>query len=1570
MKKNFKKKVLALTLAMSMVVTNLMLVSAEETPKNTNLALNKTVTASAEYSTLPKSYLTDADKESRWSTENAPTEWAYVDLGSTQEMNYFSMIWESSSVYAGAYNIYVSDSTDNWGTPVVAQTGNKDAQSENYLETPVSGRYVKLEVTQMMGYQSVSCRDFTIMYKDGRAQDPAANVAAGKLAVASSQEADSVRAALAVDGDTTSRTSRWGSDVGAAPHWIYVDLGEEMDVKTVRIFWENRKATDYEIQTATNLDEWTTQKSVKDRPATTKDTITLEEAVKARYVRLLINNFTAADPDGGVEWNSVSIFEMEVYGGAPVSTVDPTEAVSVKTPAKDDKKLEVTIEEVDGYEIVYNGTDYEQIVDKDLTIYQPLVDTKVKVSFKITETATGDYQFVEKAITIPGTYTKEAGDNAALTVVPELREWKGSTGKFAVKDSARIVYDNDALKAVAEVFAEDYAEIMGKDITVVKGSSANAGDYFFTLTSDKSLGLKEEGYLMEIEDSITVTAENTTGAYWATRTILQSLVLDATGISKGITRDYPLYKVRGYILDVGRKTFTMDHLEEVVNMMSWYKMNDFQVHLNDNLIPLEHYSQIGEDPMKAYSAFRLESDIKEGGNNGLNKADLTSKDVFYTKDEFKSFIKDARVRGVNIIPEIDVPAHSLALTKVRPDLRYGTYGRDNDHLDLKNQYDECLEFVLSIFNEYMGNDLADPTFDEDTIVHIGADEYTAAPNAYRQFANDMMDYVQDTGRTVRIWGSLTSIKGDVDVRGDRNLAATGERAQMNLWNFGWANIDQMYELGFDLINCNDGNYYIVPNAGYYYDYLNNNVLYNLDINTIGGITIPAGDEQMVGGAFAVWNDMTDYLDNGVSEWDVYDRIKEAVPLFGAKLWGKQDATLDEVLDTAKELGDGPGTNFNYEVPVDEDGVIGEYLVEEEAIELKGGEDFVETDLTTVGLGNDLRVKVKRTSDSKEDQILFESSYGSIKAVQGETGKVGFTRENFDYSFNYELPVNEWVELEFKNAKNTISLYVNGKLVDTLGDGEKVEGRPLLATTMFPVERIGSKTNAFIGLVDDVRLGVNDTFASTMELDYAVEIAEIILATEKNDALAALVADAQAVIEKYDPTAEEVAELVDAIHAELEKVDYEEADYSRVDAYISLVGDLSAYTEESANVLQRAVDAVRSNLPVEQQEVVDGYEAQIASALAGLTLKEKANANFIDNADLSATASSYQDNGSAPDKVLDNDADTMWHSQWSITTMPHWLQLSFKGEAQAVNGLTYVPRQSGNDNGVLTKYEILGSNDGQNFETIKTGTLAANKDAKEITFDRVTYKHIRIKFVEAVGNNGSASAVLLHAADVQADKAGLTSVLDGVKAVKDAGFTTESWDALQAKIAEAETLLAAENADPEAVEQMKTALVDAKMSLVLAEKVVDPDQPEEPPVVTVDKTVAQKYYDDCTKYYKEADYTEASWAAYADAMATLKGALADEAVTKEALQAAVDAVEAAAEKLEKPAVDPENPTDPEEPKDPAVPEKPEKPEIPDTPSDDKEEDKSPATGDSASMMVWFMMMFVAGAVLVVRRKRVR
>ncbi len=282
---------------------------------------------------------------------------------------------------------------------------------------------------------------------------------------------------------------------------------------------------------------------------------------------------------------------------------------------------------------------------------------------------------------------------------------------------------------MAEEFASDYSVITGAGVKAVAGTSAAAGDIFFTLTDDASKGLGDEGYLLEAKaDRIIVTAEEVAGANWGGKTILQGMKTGENSFPVGTTRDYPLYKVRGFILDVGRKTFTLDFLKQVTKQMSFYKMNDFQVHLNDNFIGLENL----EDPMKAYSGFRLESNVKKGGNGGKNQADLTSTDVWYSKADFKEFIEHSKDLGVNIIPEIDTPAHSLALTKVRPDLRTGTSGRQNDHLDLKNQYAESIGFVQDIFNEYLdanadGTTAADDVFADADVIHIGADEYGAAP---------------------------------------------------------------------------------------------------------------------------------------------------------------------------------------------------------------------------------------------------------------------------------------------------------------------------------------------------------------------------------------------------------------------------------------------------------------------------------------------------------------------------------------------------------------------------------------------------------------------------------------------------------------------------------------------------------------------------------------------------------------------------------------------------------------------------------------------------------------------------
>lgn len=1486
--------------------------TASTTPANVNLASNKPVEASAEDGTMPASNLTDDDPNSRWSSETDATQWAYVDLGESYDMNYFSVIWESASVYASSFNIYVSDDPDNWGTAVATVSDNATRNSEVTLDEMAHGRYVKLEVTKMHGYPSVSATDFQVMLKDSSQtipQDPEENVALGKTGYASSQEASDLNANKAFDGDRTTRSSRWSSNVGNAPHWLYVDLGDVKDVKTVRLYWETRKATNYQIEISNDASQWIPVKVMNQRPTSTTDTITLDDVQKARYVRLYISASDAEDPDGGVEWNSISVYEMEVYGGTPaISMGDIGNMISVTTPTIESEKLEVTIPEVEGYTVTYNGTDLEQVIDDDLTIYHPIVDKEVNVSFKIVNDETEDYEFKEIAVTVPGTYQSAAGDNEAPAVLPELQEWKGRTGNFTLTDSSKIVYADDDLKSAADEMAADYEDLTGKTITVVKGTSADvaAGDFFFAKTEDTSLGLMKEGYRMDISDTIVVTSETQTGAYWATRTILQALKQsDFTTIPQGITRDYPMYEVRGFILDVGRKTFTMDYLEQVVKEMSWYKMNDFQVHVNDNLIGLENK----EDPMTAYSAFRLENDtIKKGGilrdaqGNPLTvndqvleyEQDLTSTDLWYTKDEFRDFIQESRELGVNIVPEIDTPAHSLALTKVLPELRYGTSGRQNDHLDLVDSYQQCLTFVQTIFGEYMQED--NPVFDEETIVHIGADEYNASSTAYRKFVNDMLDYVEGTGRKARVWGSFTAAAEGEDIN--------AEGVQINLWNFGYANMDQMYEDGFDLINCNDGNYYIVPNAGYYYDYLNDGTMYNLAINSIGGVTIPAGDDQMVGGAFAVWNDMTDYLDNGVSEYDVYDRISN-MSLFAAKLWGKGDLDLAGAQARAEELGDAPRTNFGYEVdsvsdeymnlPMDElkDTSANNFAVNEgenaeivevdgkNALKLEGGKSYITTGLETVGLGSDLRVKVKRTSDSTEEQILFESPYGSIKAVQNETGKVGFSRERFDYSFNYTLPLNEWVELEFKNQQNVMQLYVNGELVDTLGDDERIEGRPMLATGMFPMATIGSETNAFIGYVDDVRIGKNDNFASTMSLDYALWNAATILDDSNSATLTPLMEEAKNLLTQYDPDAAEIERLTKELNSAVEATDSELADYSRIEAYKALVADLSSFTEESAAAVQRVLDMIRYDLPAELQYVVDSYEQALVDAINGLETKSLNDLYYVDSSTMTATASSYQKDGSKPSNVLDGNKNTMWHTDWNETSMPHWIQLELK-EPMTINGLEYTPRQSGS-NGNLTDYTVKVSTDGEHFEDVVTGQLPNNANTKMIEFNPVNAKYVRLVYNKAANNNGSAAELRVRLANIEADVDGLRVAVDDAKAhvatLDPAAYTEDSWNHLMDTIDAAEALLAAENPNANDVAQMIYDLDKALSGLRL---VTDKD--------ALNATIDQ------AEGLDEGAYTADSWAALQEKLAAAKEVVADADATQlqvtqadDALQAAIDAL---------------------------------------------------------------------------------
>ena len=527
----------------------------------------------------------------------------------------------------------------------------------------------------------------------------------------------------------------------------------------------------------------------------------------------------------------------------------------------------------------------------------------------------------------------------------------------------------------------------------------------------------------------------------------------------------------------------------------------------------------------------------------------------------------------------------------------------------------------------------------------------------------------------------------------------------------------------------------------------------------------------------------------------------------------------------------------------------------------GNKSYATTSFSTVGLNNDLRVKVKRESSSEEEQILFESSYGSIKAVQKETGKVGLSRENHDYSFNYELPVNQWVELEFKNRKEVIDLYVNGQLVDTLGDDEQVSGRPLKATMMIPFERIGSKEHAFKGYVDDIRLGTQKTYASTMELDYLVTSASYIADESQNKQLQEKIKEAKVILKEYDPNEQTISTLTDEIKELVNGIDYKKANYTRVDHYLnSIPKDLSIYTEDSVKNLQFVIDMIQRELPKLMQDTVDQYEVELTKALTKLQLKSQVNVNYIDNSKLTAIASSYQHDGSDPKNVLDDNPSTMWHTDWNLST-PHWIAFENK-EEMSVNGLTYVPRQTGK-NGNVTKYRIETSDDGINWKTVKEGNLSSDSSTKVIEFDTVKTKHLRLYYVEAVNNNGSAAEIKLHRADIPADVDGLKDVINKAKAMEDIGYLSTSWNHLQDTIKAAEGLVNAENPDANEIEIMKRQLTDAMVKLVLS----------------VDNEQLKSFVDDLSNL-EQKDYTKDSWKQFQTVLKEAQDVISNHDATKD------------------------------------------------------------------------------------------
>lgn len=631
-------------------------------------------------------------------------------------------------------------------------------------------------------------------------------------------------------------------------------------------------------------------------------------------------------------------------------------------------------------------------------------------------------------------------------VIPELKEWKGATGFFMPKQSVRIIYGAPGLQKIARQFAADYKALFGVLPEIAEGKPCK-GDFFFTIKRDKKL--EKEGYDIVIGDYVKVSANEPVGVYWATRTLLQMGEQYKNGnLPKGHIRDWPDYGIRGLLIDCGRKFIPMNYLCDLACIMSYYKMNFMHVVLNNNGFK----AYFNDDWNQTYAAFRLECETYPG---------LTARDGYYTKKEFVHFQEEAAERFVEIIPEIDVPAHSLAFSHYKPELGSKEYGMD--HLNLSHP--EVYSFVDALFKEYLDGE--NPVF-RGPRVHIGTDEYSnkkkEVVEQFRAFTDHYIKFVEGFGKQACVWGALTHAAGETPVKSDNVI--------MYAWYNGFANPKDMVQQGYNLISIPDGLTYIVPLAGYYWDYLNTERLYKQWTPAhVADVVFEEKDPAIIGGMFAVWNDI---VGNGISVKDIHHRIFPALQTIAVKTWNIAPAFSYTEFETKRQkLSEAPDVNQLGRIGDDENSLV------YETSSITPGSELPYTE---IGYGYTITFDMEAANENYGTE-LFRSPNAVFYLADPVKGMFGFSRDGYMNTFAFRPYPGEKIFVKITGDALSTSLFINGQLIERMGIekrylNEAEKQNNFIRTLVFPLKNAGNFKSKITNLKVYNRLCSHGTRAKT------------------------------------------------------------------------------------------------------------------------------------------------------------------------------------------------------------------------------------------------------------------------------------------------------------------------------------------------------------------------------------------------------------------------------------------------------------------------------------------------------------
>ncbi len=325
--------------------------------------------------------------------------------------------------------------------------------------------------------------------------------------------------------------------------------------------------------------------------------------------------------------------------------------------------------------------------------------------------------------------------------------------------------------------------------------------------------LRSEEYKINIKkDSILIEYSDYGGKFYSIITLIQLINFYNTNLPLGIIEDRPSLNWRGMHLDCARQYYTIDEIKRLMNYMCFFKLNRFHWHLTDNeawRVELDCYPNLTK-----VGAFRgYDHTIPPFYGAGYNKTG-----GYYSHSQINELIEYAKQRNIEIMPEIDLPAHSWTLLQVMPELRDSSSNIISE--DVGNYTNNTINPAVEETNIFLKNILEELSeiflFN---IIHVGVDErpkesWEGSPkvieymkkNKIESFDELQDDYMNNIISILKNSNKLTAAWNEAALPPHNDIGSAGSAGKVdkNCIIFAWEHPDvglMSAKKGFKTVLC-------------------------------------------------------------------------------------------------------------------------------------------------------------------------------------------------------------------------------------------------------------------------------------------------------------------------------------------------------------------------------------------------------------------------------------------------------------------------------------------------------------------------------------------------------------------------------------------------------------------------------------------------------------------------------------------------------------------------------------------------------------------------------------------------